>query len=53
MNFPADKNKILEFVRGHHVVQNKEKILDVLSDLGNKPYRNVSDVTTSVGLVYK
>jgi len=53
VGFPADKNKILEFVRGHHVVQNKEEILDVLSDLEDKSYKNVSDVTTSAGLVYK
>jgi hypothetical protein len=53
VDFPAEKNKILEFVRGHHVVQNKEKILDVLSDLEDKSYNNVSDVTTSAGLVYR
>lgn len=53
VDFPADKNKILEFVRGNQVVQNKEKILGVLSDLEDKSYNNVSDVTTSAGLVYR
>ena len=52
LDFPADKNKILEFIRGNQVVQNKEKILDVLDKLQDKPYSNVSDVTTSAGLVY-
>ena len=51
--FPADKNKILEFIRGNQVVQNKEKILDVLDKLQDKPYSNVSDVTTSAGLVHQ
>jgi hypothetical protein len=53
VDFPADKNKILEFVRGNQVVQNKEKILGVLSGLEDKSYNNVSDVTTSAGLVYR
>ena len=53
LDFPADKNKILEFVRGHHVIQNKEKILHALDKLQDKPYSNVSDVTTSAGLVYQ
>lgn len=30
LDFPAEKNKILEFVRNHHIVQNKERILDRL-----------------------
>ncbi len=53
LDFPADKNKILEFIRGNQVVQNKEKILDVLAKLQDKPYSNVSDVTTSAGLVHQ
>ena len=53
LDFPADKNKILEFIRGNQIVQNKEKILDVLDKLQDKPYSNVSDVTTSAGLVHQ
>ena len=53
LDFPADKNKILEFIRGNQLVQNKEKILDVLAKLQDKPYSNVSDVTTSAGLVHQ
>jgi hypothetical protein len=52
LEFPADKDKILEFIRGNQVVQNKEKILHALAKLQDKPYSNVSDVTTSAGLVY-
>ena len=53
LDFPADKNKILEFARSHPVNQNKDKILDILSNLEDKSFNNVSDVTTSAGLVYK
>lgn len=53
LDFPADKNKILEFIRGNQIVQNKEKILDILDKLQDKPYSNVSDVTTSAGLVHQ
>lgn len=53
LDFPADKDRILEFVRSHHASQNKEKILDALSNLQAKSYRNVSDVTTSAGLVHQ
>jgi hypothetical protein len=51
LEFPADKDKI-GFIRGNQVVQNKEKILHALAKLQDKPYSNVSDVTTSAGLVY-
>jgi hypothetical protein len=52
LDFPADKNKILEFIRGNSTAQNKEKILDALDNLQDKSYSNVSDVTTSAGLVH-
>ena len=52
LDFPADKNKILEFIRGNRTVQNKEKILEVFDKLQDKSYSNVSDVTTSAGLVH-
>jgi Protein of unknown function (DUF2795) len=53
LDFPADKNKILEFVQSQQITQNKEKILDALNNLQAKSYRNVSDVTTSAGLVHQ
>lgn len=53
LDFPADKNKILEFVRANQNTQNKEKILEALNNLQVKSYSNVSDVTTSAGLVHQ
>ena len=53
LNFPADKNKILEFVQNHHGGQNKGRIIDVLGSLEDKSFNNVSEVTTAAGLVYK
>jgi len=53
LDFPADKNKILEFVQTKQMTQNKEKILEALNNLQVKSYGNVSDVTTSAGLVHQ
>ena len=53
LDFPADKNKILEFIRSHQAIQNKQKILDALNNLQDKSYSNVSDITTSAGLVHQ
>jgi hypothetical protein len=53
LDFPADKNKILTFVQSQQLSQNKEKILDALNNLQAKSYTNVSDVTTSAGLVHQ
>ncbi|GKS61189.1 hypothetical protein YTPLAS21_06470 [Candidatus Nitrosocosmicus sp.] len=53
LDFPADKNKILGFVQSHHSIQNKEKIINALNNLQTKSYSNVSDVTTSAGLVHQ
>jgi hypothetical protein len=53
MEFPADKNKIIEYVKQSSNVQNKEEILSALQQkLEEKEYKNVSDVTTTAGLVY-
>ncbi|HSA74798.1 MAG TPA: DUF2795 domain-containing protein [Candidatus Nitrosocosmicus sp.] len=53
LDFPADKNKLLEFVRSRQVTQYREKILDTLNSLQDKSYKSVSDVTTSAGLVHQ
>ncbi len=56
MDFPADKNKILSFVRqqqgsvGGNV--NTEDILPALQNLEAREYKNVSDVTTALGMVH-
>ena len=53
VGFPASKSTILERVRQGEGFQNKENILGALNNLEEKLYNNVSDVTTSAGLVYK
>ena len=53
MEFPADKNKVIEYVKQTSSVQNKEEILSALEQkLEEREYKNVSDVTTAAGLVY-
>jgi hypothetical protein len=53
MEFPADKNKIIEYVKQSSNVQNKEEILSTLQQkLEEREYKNVSDITTAAGLVY-
>jgi hypothetical protein len=53
MEFPADKNKVIEYVRQSSSAQNKEEILAALQQkLEEREYKNVSDVTTKAGLVY-
>jgi len=54
MDFPADKNKIIEYVRQKsNDNKNKDKILFALGKLEEKSYQNVSDITKSAGLVYQ
>jgi Protein of unknown function (DUF2795) len=53
VGFPAPKSKILQKVRQSEDFQNKENILRALNNLEERSYNNVSDVTTSAGLVYK
>ena len=53
IEFPADKNKVIEYVKQTSNVQNKEEILSALEQkLEEREYKNVSDVTTAAGLVY-
>jgi len=50
--FPARKDKILDFIRDKITPVNKERIYSTLSKMEDKEYKNVSDVTTASGLVY-
>ena len=53
MEFPADKNKVIEYVKQSSNAQNKEEILAALQQkLEEREYKNASDVTTAAGLVY-
>lgn len=56
IKFPANKQKIIEHIRQQQQssnIQNKENILTKLQEkLEEKEYKNVSDVTTTAGLVY-
>jgi hypothetical protein len=59
MDFPADKNRILSFARqqqssaaGNRNIENKEDILSALQRLEEREYKNVSDVTTALGMVH-
>lgn len=56
IKFPANKQKIIEHIRQQQQssnIQNKENILTKLQEkLEEKEYKNVSDITTTAGLVY-
>jgi Protein of unknown function (DUF2795) len=58
LDFPADKNKIVAFARQQtsgldsSTVKNKEDILSALEKLEEREYKNVADVTTTLGFVY-
>jgi Protein of unknown function (DUF2795) len=53
IEFPVDKNKIIEYVKQSSNVQNKEDILSTLQQkLEEREYKNVSEVTIAAGLVY-
>ena len=52
LDFPAKKDKILDFIRDKITPVNKERIYSALSKIEDKQYKNVSDVTTAAGLVY-
>jgi hypothetical protein len=53
LDFPADKSKIIRFVEQNATVDSqKQAILSALKQLEDKTYNNVSEITTSAGLVY-
>ena len=53
VQFPTDKRKIVEHIQQQHsdsIV--KEEILQKLEKMEDREYKNVSDITTTAGLVY-
>ena len=59
LDFPADKNRIISFARQQQGsgadtknIQNREDVLSALQSLEEREYKNVSDVTTALGMVY-
>jgi Protein of unknown function (DUF2795) len=56
MDFPADKNRIVSFARQQQgsgeINTNKQDILSALQNLEDREYKNVSDVTTALGMVH-
>ena len=53
LEFPADKNKIISFVENNASVgTQREEIISALKKIEEKSYKNVSEVTSSAGLVY-
>lgn len=57
MDFPADKNKIISFARQQQQSsgvdnKNREDVLSALQNLEEREYKNVSDVTTALGMVH-
>ena len=52
LEFPAGKDKILDFIRDKITPVNKERIYSALSKMEDKEYNNVSEVTIASGLVY-
>jgi hypothetical protein len=53
VQFPIDKHKIVEHIKQQHsdsIV--KEEILQKLEKMEDREYKNVSDITTTAGLVY-
>jgi hypothetical protein len=58
MDFPADKNKIISFARQQSTaadnknIENRDDILSALQNLEEREYKNVSDVTSALGMVH-
>jgi hypothetical protein len=59
MDFPADKNRIISFARqqqdspaSNKNIADREDILSALQNLEEREYKNVSDVTTALGMVH-
>ena len=60
MDFPADKNRIISFARqqqnsaasNKNIAERGEDILSALQNLEEREYKNVSDVTTALGMVH-
>lgn len=53
VSFPAPKSKIVEYVIQSEDFGEKDRIVNALSNLQDRTYNGVADLTTSAGLVYK
>ncbi|MDQ3838297.1 MAG: DUF2795 domain-containing protein [Thermoproteota archaeon] len=52
LNFPADKNRIIEHIRGQSQTNpDCEKMIPVLEKIDERQYSNAADVTQAAGLV--
>jgi hypothetical protein len=52
LNFPADKNRIIEHIRGQSQTNpDCEKMIPVLERIDERQYSNAADVTQAAGLV--
>ncbi|MBV9178950.1 MAG: DUF2795 domain-containing protein [Nitrososphaeraceae archaeon] len=52
LDFPANKDKIIQFVQQQQQNPNEGDLISVLQRIADREYRNVSDVTKAAGLVY-
>lgn len=53
VEFPLSKNEIITHIKQQHSKSaNRETILEKLENMQDREYINVSDITTSAGLVY-
>ena len=52
LDFPASKDKIVQFVQQQLKNANDSDLLSLLQRIEDKQYQNVSDVTKAAGLVY-
>jgi hypothetical protein len=53
MSFPAPKSKILDYVIQSEDFGEKNRIVNALSNLKDRTYNGVADLTTSAGLVHR
>jgi hypothetical protein len=52
LNFPVDRNKIIEHIRGQSQTNpDCEKMIPVLEKIEDRQYSNAADVTQAAGLV--
>lgn len=53
VSFPAPKSEVLEYVIQSEDFKEKNRIVNALSNLKDRTYVGVSDLTTSAGLVHQ
>lgn len=52
LDFPAGRDKVLDFIRDKITPVNKERVYSALTKIDNREYKNVSEITAAAGLVY-